>query len=102
MKDFIVKDSTGTRIRHGTCRDEDLELQARPGETVLEATPADMAAADEAYREHRAARVPAEVAPDPVDVVLEVLRAKGLAVSDAELAAARDNLVRAKDNRGKP
>lgn len=37
-RNFVVYDSTGSILRTGTCEDADVNLQAQPGEYVLEAT----------------------------------------------------------------
>jgi hypothetical protein len=50
VKRFAVHDSSGRILRIGTCQDRDLELQARPGESVVE-IPKDVEVEDEQYFE---------------------------------------------------
>lgn len=87
---FIIRDTAGRPIRWGTVRPEDFELQAGPGETVEPATEETVAQAKTGVQVIRARA--AEHRQDRVAVILEALRAKGIDLKDADLAAAAATL----------
>ena len=95
LRTYAVRDASGKLLRLPRVCENDAAVQARAdhGETVALATPADLAEADT----HRAA-IRGEVARmaaarvDPMQVLLEALRAKGIELSPADLQAAATRL----------
>ena len=93
MITVIVRDSTGLPLRKVTCQPSDLAYQAGPGETVaiakakdLEEHTAQVAAVQSSAKQY------AGTSPDPMAVLVEALKAKGLELTPDDLAAARVTL----------
>lgn len=109
MQNFTVYDpATGNIIRSGQCMDCDLNSQAGPGEAcvsgyitsylshridITDPALAPVLLTSEEVDAKREALFPqAESGPDPMDVLLEALRAKGIIITDADLGTAQATL----------
>jgi hypothetical protein len=105
---FTIYDpATGDILRTGHCRPMDLNLQAKAGEAMIESA-ADyirdrvvIPSGSAPYLRRRSASSIAErlarfrpsPPPSTAEVILEALKAKGIAITEAELTAARSRLT---------